>query len=128
MKQTYSASFSAIIPQCPAQLIVVHLWFTLPGPPQPGHFIWVLDDKLAVVPLPGDDIMILFLPEQLQDEVPQLDLPGPGARLRLVSPVWECKPCNRENKESEGVSVGHWSTTTTTLNDDVESTLNRKKQ
>ena len=33
--------------------------------------------------------MVLLLPQQLQDEVPQLDLPGPGARLGLVGPVWE---------------------------------------
>lgn len=102
MKQTYSGSFSVIIPQCPAQLIVVHLGFTLPSPPQPGHFIWVLDDELAIVPLPGNDIMILFFPEEFQDEVPQLDLPGPRARLRLVSPVWECKPCDREIRRVKG--------------------------
>ena len=89
------------IPQCPAQLVVVHLGFTLPGPPKSGHLIWVLYDKLAIVPLPGNDIMIFFFPQQLQDEVPQLDLPGPGARLRLVSPVWEGKPCNREIKRAK---------------------------
>lgn len=65
VNHVYSVSYSVIIPQCPAQLIVVHLGFTLPGPPQPGHFIRVLDDKLAIVPLPRDDIMILFFPEQL---------------------------------------------------------------
>lgn len=81
-----------ILPQCPAQLVVVHLWFTLPGPPKSGHLIWVLDDKLAVVPLPGNDIMIFFFPEQLQDEVPQLDLSGPRARLGLVGPVREGEP------------------------------------
>lgn len=68
-----------VISQSPAQFIVVHLGFALPGPPEPSHFIWILDDKLAIVPLPGDDIMILLFPEQLQDEVPQLDLSGTGA-------------------------------------------------
>lgn len=81
-----------VVSESPAQLVVVHLGFTLPGPPQPGHLIRVLDDELAVVPLPGDDVMVLFFPEQLQDEVPQLDLSGPGARLRLVSPFWEGDP------------------------------------
>lgn len=101
--------FSVIIPQSPAQLIIVHLGFTLPGPPESSHFIWILDDKLAIVTLPGDDIMILLFPEQLQNEVPQLDLSGTGARLGLVSPFWEGEPCNREIKRVGAlvcVSVG----------------------
>lgn len=80
--------------------------FTLPGPPQTGHFVRVLDDKLAVVPLPGDDIMILFFPEQLQDKVPELDLPGPRARLGLVGPFWEGDPCEKRDKRAEGLVCG----------------------
>ena len=80
------------VPQCSAQLVVVHLGFAFPGPPESGHLVGVLDDKLSVVALPGDDVVVLLLPQQLQDEVPQLDLPGAGARLRLVGPVWEGKP------------------------------------
>lgn len=54
----------SVIPQRSAQLIVIHLGFTLPGAPQPGHFIRVLDDELAIIPLPGNDIMVFFFPEQ----------------------------------------------------------------
>lgn len=45
--------------------------------------------------------MILLLPEQLQDEVPKLDLSGPGARLWLVSPFWKGKPWM--DQESNGL-------------------------
>lgn len=83
---------SSVPPECSAELVVVHLRFTLPRPPQAGHLVWVLDDKLSVVSLPGDDIMVLLFPEQLQNEVPQLDLPGARARLWLVGPLWEGKP------------------------------------
>jgi len=93
-------SVCVFIPESPAQLIVVHLGFTLPGPPQPGHLIRVLDDELSIVSLPGDNIVILFFPEQLQDEVPQLDLSGPGARLWLVSPLWESDPYKRKIKRA----------------------------
>lgn len=85
-------SLVVVVSQGPAELIIVHLGFTLPGPPEPGHFIWILNYKFTIIPLPGDDIMILLFPEQFQDEVPQLDLPGPGARLGLVSPFWEGEP------------------------------------
>ncbi|MEQ2230147.1 hypothetical protein ILYODFUR_026279 [Ilyodon furcidens] len=70
LKQAHSASLTVGLPQCPAELVVVHLGFALSRPPQSGHLIGILDDKLAVVPLPCDDIMILLFPEQLQDEVP----------------------------------------------------------
>ncbi len=67
------------IPQCSAQLVVVHVRFAFPYPPQPSHLVWILDDELSVVPLPGDHPLILLLLQQLQDEVPQLDLSGAGA-------------------------------------------------
>lgn len=70
--------------------------FALAGAPQAGHFVRVLDDELAVIPLPGDDVVVFFFPQQLQDEVPQLDLPGSGAGLGLVGPFRKGKPCKRE--------------------------------
>lgn len=80
------------IPQCPAQLVIVHVRFAFPYPPQPSHLVWILDNELSVVPLPGDHALVLLLLQQLQDEVPQLDLSGPGARLGLVGPVREGEP------------------------------------
>ena len=63
--------------------------FAFPLAPQPGHLIGVFDDKLSVVALPRDHPVVFLFLQQLQDEVPQLDLPGAGARLGLVGPVWE---------------------------------------
>jgi hypothetical protein len=64
-------------PEGPAQLVIIHLWFAFPAAPEAGHLIWILDDKLPVLSLlPGNDMAELFLLQQLQDEVPQLDLPG----------------------------------------------------
>lgn len=65
----------------------------LAHPPEPRHLVGVLDDELAVVALPGDDLAVALLPQQLQDEVPELDLPRPGARLRLVRPLGERETC-----------------------------------
>lgn len=50
--------------------------------------------------------MILFFPEQLQDKVPELDLPGPRARLGLVGPFWEGDPCEKRDKRAEGLVCG----------------------
>jgi hypothetical protein len=71
-----SGAHSPFSPQSPAQLVIVHLGFALADPPEASHFIRVLDDKLPVVPLPSDDALVLLFPKQLQDKVPQLDLPG----------------------------------------------------
>lgn len=81
-----------VSPQRSAELVVVHLGFALPDPPQAGHLVGVLDDKLAVVALPRDDIVVLLFPQELQDEMPELDLPGAWAGLWLVGPLGEGKP------------------------------------
>lgn len=80
------------VPESATEFVVVHLRFALACPPQSGHLVRVLDDKLAVVALPGDDIVVLLFSKQFQDEVPQLDLPGARARLGLVRPIWKGKP------------------------------------
>lgn len=73
-----------IVSEGPAQLVIIHLWFAFPAAPEAGHLIWILDDKFPVLSLlPGDDMAELFLLQQLQDEVPQLDLPGAWGRLCL---------------------------------------------
>ena len=46
--------------------------------------------------------MVLLFPQQLQDEVPQLDLSGARARLRLVGPIREGKPWGTQER-GEGV-------------------------
>lgn len=74
-----SSRFGQLLPECSAELIIVHLWLTLAGTPESRHLIRVLDDKLAVVALPRDDIVVLLFPQQFENEVPELDLPGAWA-------------------------------------------------
>lgn len=85
-------------PERSAELVIIHLGLALAGAPQSGHLFRVFDDEFAVIPLPGDDIVVLLLPQQLQDEVPELDLSGARTRLRLVRPVWEGKPQRSDTK------------------------------
>lgn len=54
-----------VLPESSAEFVVVHLRFALAGAPKPCHLIRVFDHKLPVVPLPGNHIMILLLPQQL---------------------------------------------------------------
>lgn len=91
--------FVVVVSERSAELVIIHLGLALAGAPQPCHLVWVFDDELAVIPLPGDDIMVLLLPQQLQDEVPQLDLSGTRTRLRLVGPV----------RIARGLHVGEYS-------------------
>lgn len=74
--------------------------FAFPYPPQPGHLVGILDDELPVVALPGDHPLILLLLQQLQNEVPELDLSGAGARLGLVGPVWKSEPWKMKRTRS----------------------------
>ena len=83
-------------PQGPAQLVIIHVGLALSDAPEPSHLVGVLDDEFPVVPLPGDDTLVLLLLQQLQDKVPQLDLPRAGGRLRLVGPIREGKPWGQE--------------------------------
>lgn len=64
-------------PECPAELVVVHVWLALPLAPQSGQSLRIADDELAPVPFPPDG-GALAAPQQLQEEVPQLDLAGTG--------------------------------------------------
>lgn len=67
------------IPKRSAELVVVHVRFALPHAPQSCHLIWVFDHKFTIVSLPGNHPLVFLLLQQLQDEVPQLDLPGAWA-------------------------------------------------
>lgn len=77
------------IPKRSTELVVVHVRFALPNAPQSCHLIWVFDHKFTIVSLPGNHPLVFLLLQQLQDEVPQLDLPGAWAWLWLIGPVWE---------------------------------------
>lgn len=64
-------------PERPAELVVVHVRLALPLAPQPGQSLRIADDELAPVPFPTDGGALATL-QQLQQEVPQLDLAGTG--------------------------------------------------
>lgn len=81
-------SQSEAVPEGPAQLVVVHVGFALPLPPQLGQPLWVPDDELAPLSSPADG-PALTAPQKLQQEVPQLDLSGARRPGRLVGPVRE---------------------------------------
>ena len=98
-------------PQSPAQLVIIHLGLALADTPEPSHLIRVLDDEFPVVPLPGDDTLVLLLLQQLQDKVPQLDLPRAGGGLGLVGPIREGKPWGQEAggwPQVRAPSLGLW--------------------
>lgn len=85
-------------PERPAELVVVHVRFALPLPPQPGQPLGVPDDELAPFPSPADG-PALAPPQQLKQEVPQLDLPGAGRPGWFVGPVRE-EHCWRDMRKS----------------------------
>ena len=64
-----------VVAKSPAQLVVVHVGFALAFPPALCHLIWVCHLELAIGAFPGDDAGIVTVGQELQQELPQLDLP-----------------------------------------------------
>lgn len=64
-------------PERPAELVVVHVRLALPLAPKPCQSLGIADDELAPVAFPPDG-GALTAPQQLQQEMPQLDLAGTG--------------------------------------------------
>ena len=67
-----------IISHCTGHFLIIHLWFIFPHSPSHGDLIWVIHLELPSVPCPGDDVDTRLVCEELQQELPQLDGPGPG--------------------------------------------------
>lgn len=68
--------FVIVVSQGPAQLVIIHVGLAFPLPPAPGHLIGVRHFELPVGPLPGDTAGVGAVGEQLEEELPQLDLPA----------------------------------------------------
>ncbi|RUS88094.1 hypothetical protein EGW08_004147, partial [Elysia chlorotica] len=64
-----------VVAQRAAQLVVVHVGLGLALPPAARHLVRVDQLELAVRALPGDARAVTGVREQLQEELPQLDLP-----------------------------------------------------
>lgn len=68
--------FVVVVAQRPAQLVVVHVGFAFALPPAPSHLVRVDELELAIGALPGDARHVGAVREQLQQELPQLNLPA----------------------------------------------------
>lgn len=66
--------FVVVVTQRAAQLVVVHVGFALALAPALGHLVRVGHLELAVGALPRDDARIVAVGQELQQELPQLDL------------------------------------------------------
>lgn len=88
----YTTAMTSLVylasPERSAELVVVHVRFALSLPPQPGQPLRVPDDELAPFASPADG-PALAAAQQLQQEVPQLHLPGARRPGGLVGPVRE---------------------------------------
>ena len=65
-----------IIPQGPAHLVIVHVRLGLPFPPPPGNLVRVGHLELAGGALPGDVGGSGGIGQELEEELPELDLTG----------------------------------------------------
>lgn len=84
-----------VSPESPAQFIIVHVRLALPLPPAAGHLVRIGELELAIGALPGDAGGVRRITEQLEEELPQLDLPAAGrhqsGRRRVQEVVRVCK-------------------------------------
>ena len=80
-----------VITESPAHLVVVHVGLRLPLSPPPRHLVGVGHLELAGSALPGDVLHGGGVGEELQQELPQLDLAAGlhrGRARRRVERVW----------------------------------------
>lgn len=66
--------FVIVVAQRTAQLVVVHIGLALTLAPAPRHLVRVCHLELAVGALPGNTASIGAVRQELQEELPQLDL------------------------------------------------------
>ena len=65
-----------VVPDGAAHLVVVHVGLVLALAPAPRHLVGVEHAELTARVLPADEESVGGVCEQLQDELPQLDLPS----------------------------------------------------
>lgn len=63
-----------VIAECPTQFLIVHCWFVFTFTPQLCHHFWIVQFKFPFISKPLDNTTVLFVCQQLQQELPQLDL------------------------------------------------------
>ena len=64
------------LPKCTTEFVVVHIFLSFLLAPKPSNFIRLLEFKLAEVgiPLPHDGVLHVGGVEQVQQELPQLQV------------------------------------------------------
>lgn len=67
--------FTGWLPQGAAELIIVHVGLGFALAPPPRHLVGVRQLELPVGTLPGDAAGVAGVTQQLQEELPQLNLP-----------------------------------------------------
>lgn len=63
-----------VIPQCSAELLVVHGWFVFSSTPLSGYLLRVVQFELAILSHPHDKVPTASVGKQLEQELPQLNL------------------------------------------------------
>lgn len=81
-RRAFLRSISLSLPERPAELIVVHVRLGFPFAPPAGHFVGVGELELPIGAFPRDARRVRRIVEQLEQELPQLDL---AAALRYQS-------------------------------------------
>lgn len=69
--------FVIVVAEGAAEFIVVHVGFAFPLPPAPGHLVGVRHLEFPVGALPGDAVGVRAVRQELQEELPKLDLSAP---------------------------------------------------
>jgi hypothetical protein len=65
-----------VLPESSAELVVVHIGLGLSLAPSAGHLVGVGEFELAVGAFPSDAGRVGRVGQQLEQELPQLNLPG----------------------------------------------------
>lgn len=73
-----------VVPKRPTELVVVHVGLALPLAPLARHLVRVEQLELAIATLPADARGVCLICEQLEQELPQLDLAGAPVDGRQV--------------------------------------------
>ena len=78
-----------ISPERPTKFVIVHIFLSLPLPPEPGHGVRVGQPELTRAALPADaGAVVLRAVQQLQQELPQLHLPASAGAGKETSVVF----------------------------------------
>lgn len=76
-----------VVAEGAAELIVVHVGLALPLTPAPGHLVGVRHLEFPVGAFPGDAVGVRAVGQELQEKLPQLDLPAPYGGGKTQAPV-----------------------------------------